>query len=112
MTTRFCILYKTQKNILYASKHSKSINDSDRPAASIKYLQGQVYRIELEGNRLTIYAKNRGKIFEVENSNIEVEELTKQDIRRFSAELLRIKNKKPHLIFKEGKPGVSSYHRA
>ena len=90
------------KNILYASKHSKSINDSGRPAASIKYLQGQVYRIELEGNRLTIYAKNRGKIFEVENSNVEVEELTKQDIRRFSAELLRLKQKL--IYFQEGKP--------
>ncbi|NET39608.1 MAG: hypothetical protein F6K19_47885 [Cyanothece sp. SIO1E1] len=55
-----------------------------------RFLQGQIYQLESEGQQLTIQAHGRGYILQVSDETIELFQSTANDFQRFRAEASRI----------------------
>lgn len=69
-----------------------------------RWIQGQVYRIETAGEDLVVQASDRGIILKTKGNMVAEEKLNKEDLLRFQAEVLRIRqqpvlaSKKPRRI--------------
>jgi hypothetical protein len=54
-------------------------------------MQGRIYRISAEDKQLTVQARERGTILEIQGDTVISECLTGADLSRFQAEVLRIR---------------------
>ena len=57
-----------------------------------RWVQGQVYRIEMAGKDLVVQASDRGIILKAQGNTVVEEKLLKEDLIRFQAEVLRIRH--------------------
>ncbi len=53
-------------------------------------VQGQIYRIDAEGQHLTVRARGRGNILQAQGDRVTLECLTRDDLSRFHAEVSRL----------------------